>query len=96
MCPQRTLRQITRGGTNTHTASLTCTESCIQLASTVLATVDLLLGAGANVNVVAMGHSPLSLAILNGYDTASTRVYICLYSVPLIKKLLLVLLATQK
>ncbi len=36
-----------------------------------LATVELLLGAGASVNVVAMGHSPLSLAILNGYDTVS-------------------------
>ncbi len=46
----------------------------LQLTCTVLAIVDLLLRAGANVNVVANGHSPLSLAILNGYDTVSTGV----------------------
>ena len=40
----------------------------LQLSNKVLAIVDLLLESGANVDVVAQGHSPLSLAITNGHD----------------------------
>ncbi len=81
-CSHRELSDTTHEEVNTHTCmGRICLHVVLfsqQLSSTVLAMVDLLLGAGASVNVVAMGHSPLSLAIINGHDKVSTCTHIVL------------------
>ena len=45
-----------------------------QASEVVSAVVEVLLSHGAEVNRVAKGHSPLSLAILSGHDSVSSNI----------------------
>ena len=49
--------------------------SSLQLAEVVPSVAEVLLAHGAEVNKVAKGQSPLSLAIINGHDSVSVLWY---------------------
>ena len=49
------------------------------LQDVIVEKVKMLLGHGADVNKVAGGHSPLSLAIIRGYDQVCVCVCVCVY-----------------